>query len=103
MGGLPKYAAFGRCAHRSQGYLGPSLEHLCCKIFTIDELTYDRPLNYIEAAMVTALLRAARQFRSLSPKSNYRTVYELTVNNQAVCSFKLKAGEVQIVEHEPGI
>ena len=53
--------------------------------------------------MVMALLRAARQFRALSPKSNYRTVYELTVNNMAVCSFKLKSGEVQIVEREPGI
>ncbi len=48
--------------------------------------------------MVTALLRAARQFRALSPKSNYRTVYELVVNNIAVCSFKIKGQEVAIRE-----
>ena len=61
-------------------------------------MTYDRPLNHIEAAMVTALLRAARQFRSLSPKSNYRTVYEVVVNNLVVGSFKLKGSEVTIRE-----
>lgn len=48
--------------------------------------------------MVTALLRAARQFRSLSPKSNYRTVYEVVVNNLVVGSFKLKGQEVPINE-----
>jgi hypothetical protein len=64
----------------------------------LDELIYDRPLNHVEAAMVTALLRAARQFRALSPKSNYRTVYEITVNNMVVGSFKLKGPEVLIQE-----
>jgi hypothetical protein len=64
----------------------------------LDELIYDRPLNHVEAAMVTALLRAARQFRALSPKSNYRTVYEITVNNLVVGSFKLKGSEVPIQE-----
>ena len=48
--------------------------------------------------MVTALLRAARQFRALSPKSNYRTVYEVIVNNLVVASFKLKGQEVPIQE-----
>lgn len=46
--------------------------------------------------MVTALLRAARQFRALSPKSTYRTVYEVVVNNLVVASFKLKGQEVPI-------
>jgi hypothetical protein len=64
----------------------------------LDELIYDRPLNHVEAAMVTALLRAARQFRALSPKSNYRTVYEVIVNNMVVGSFKLKGPEVPIQE-----
>lgn len=59
-------------------------------------MIYDRPLNHIEAAMVTALLRAARQFRAISPQSNYRTVYEISVNNLVVGSFKLKGAEVQI-------
>lgn len=69
-----------------------------CKICVIDELIYDRPLNPVEAAMVTALLRTARQFRALSPKSNYRTVYEVVVNNLVVASFKLKGQEVPIQE-----
>ena len=46
--------------------------------------------------MVTALLRAAREFRALSPKSNYRTVYEIAVNNMVVGSFKMKGPEVLI-------
>ena len=82
----------------TQSVLRRQIERLCYILGVIDELTYDRPLNYIEAAMVTALLRAARQFRALSPKSNYRTVYELTVNNIAVCSFKIKGQEVAIRE-----
>ena len=48
--------------------------------------------------MVTALMTAARKFRSLSPTSSYRTVYEVLVNNMAVASFKLKAEEVPIRE-----
>lgn len=48
--------------------------------------------------MVTALLRAARQFRALSPQSNYRTVYEVVVNNLVVGSFKIKGSEVPIRE-----
>lgn len=71
---------------------------LCYTIPAIDELIYDRPLNPVEAAMVTALLRAARQFRALSPQSNYRTVYEVVVNNLVVGSFKIKGSEVPIRE-----